>query len=290
MGNFIDKYNSVRFEAEKLIIEQEINALPIDPFKIARNLDIELKPLPSIEGGASGMLLYVGGEFGIAYPTRINNEGFIRFSVAHEIGHYRLPGHIEAIFDGKGKHISQAGFLNKNRYELEADHFAAVLLMPKKFFISAAKKAGTGMRAIKSLAEFCKTSLEATALRYVQTTSEPMAVIRSDGLVIDYVFMSSSLMDFSGLEWIQKGTPLPKYSITYEFNTKRGDNSIKPEDKGNSEFQDWFDGPHQQEILEEVIHLGQYGKSLTILSEIELQDEIEDEEQELLESWKPRFK
>ncbi len=236
------------------------------------------------------MLLYGGGRFGIGYPTHINNEGFQRFSVAHEIGHYRLPGHTEAILDTNGKHHSHAGFMKNNSYEREADHFAAVLLMPTRLFSSAAKRAGNGLKAIKILAEHCITSLEATALRYVQTTNEPLAVIRSEGDIIDYVFMSRSLMEFSGLEWISKSTPLPNYSVTYEFNTKRDDNQNKTEVSGSSEFQEWFGGLHQQEVFEEVIYLGRYGKSLTILSEIEPQDEIEDDEQELLESWKPRFK
>lgn len=290
MSNFSDKFYSARIEAEKLIRELKINSLPIDPFQIARNLNIELRSLPSIVGGASGMLLHVNGEFGIAYPTHINNVGFQRFSVAHEIGHYRLPGHTEAIFDADGIHRSHAGFQENNKYEQEADHFAATLLMPNKLFVSAARRAGNGLKAIKSLAEKCITSLEATAIRYIQTTNQPMAVIRSDGNIIDYVIMSRSLKDFPGLEWISKETPLPRYCITYQFSGQRSEEINKLEDSGSSEFQDWFDGPHQQEVFEEVIHLGKYKKFLTILSEIEPQDDIENEEQELNDSWEARFK
>ena len=75
-----DQFFKVRQEAEQLLRELQIEALPIDPFAIARQLDIELKPLPASAGGASGMLLHVSGVFGIGYPTHINNEGFRRFS------------------------------------------------------------------------------------------------------------------------------------------------------------------------------------------------------------------
>ena len=40
----------VRLEAEKLLKELGINEAPINPFEIARRLDIELRPLPDNEG------------------------------------------------------------------------------------------------------------------------------------------------------------------------------------------------------------------------------------------------
>ena len=54
-----DQFFKVRQEAERLLRKFGIDALPIDPFAIARQLDIELKPLPASAGGASGMLLHV---------------------------------------------------------------------------------------------------------------------------------------------------------------------------------------------------------------------------------------
>ena len=115
------------------------------------------------------MLLHMGGVFGIGYPTHINNQGFRRFSVAHELGHYRLPGHIEAVLGDQGRHFSKAGFRSTGRYEQEADQFASTLLMPAKLFAAAAGRAGDGLQAIKTLQATCETSLEVTAIRYAQT-------------------------------------------------------------------------------------------------------------------------
>ena len=39
----------------------------------------------------------VGNMFGIAYATHIDNVGFQNFSVGHELGHYFLPGHVDAV-------------------------------------------------------------------------------------------------------------------------------------------------------------------------------------------------
>jgi len=49
-----DQFFKVRQEAEQLLRELQIEALPVDPFAIAHQLDIELKPLPASAGGASG--------------------------------------------------------------------------------------------------------------------------------------------------------------------------------------------------------------------------------------------
>ena len=43
------------------------------------------------------MLIRYGQEFYIAYATHIQSEGFRRFSVAHELDHYFLPGHIDHV-------------------------------------------------------------------------------------------------------------------------------------------------------------------------------------------------
>ncbi|MYF98827.1 ImmA/IrrE family metallo-endopeptidase [Candidatus Poribacteria bacterium] len=277
-------------EAECLLRELGINTLPIDPFVVADLLDIDLRPLPASNGGVSGMLLHVNGEFGIAYPTHIKNEGFKRFSLAHEIGHYRLPGHIDAVLDANGQHISKAGFRSTDRYEQEADHFASALLMPKKLFIAAMRSAGDGLQAIETLQEKCETSLESTAIRYVQTSRNPVVVIRSGDRAIDYAVMSDRFKEFPGLDWIRKGMPLPPSSITASFNANRDNITRGKRVEGEGCLQDWFNGPHRQEIIEEVVGLGSYGKTLTVLTGMEHPDEVEDDETELVESWDVRFR
>lgn len=290
MARWRDDSFTVHQEAEQLLRDLRIDALPIDPFEIARQLDIELEPLPASAGGASGMLLHVDGVFGIGYPTHINNEGFKRFSVAHEIGHYRLPGHIDAVLNTRGQHFSKAGFRSADRYEREADQFASALLMPAKLFVAAAGRAGDGLRAIETLQAACETSLEATAIRYAQTSGEPVAVIRSSANTIDYAVMSGPLKDFPGLDWIRKGTPLPSASVTADFNADAENIARGCRAEGQGCLQNWFNGQHRQEMVEEVVGLGSYGKALTVLTGIDHPDEFEDEENDLEVSWAVRFR
>ena len=136
--------------------------LPIDPFEIADELEITVQAKPASAAGVSGMLLRHGDVFGILYATHIESEGFQRFSVAHELGHYLLDGHIDHVLpDRDGMHESRAGFVSADPFELEADHFAAGLLMPGRLFSDALKRAGDGLSAVEHLAESCKTSLTA---------------------------------------------------------------------------------------------------------------------------------
>lgn len=285
-----DPFVKVRWEAERLLQELGIDQLPVDPFEIAERLDITMQPLPASAGGASGMLLHVSGVFGIGYPTHIDNDGFKRFSVAHEIGHYRLPGHVDAVVDARGQHFSKAGFRSSDRYEQEADHFASALLMPTSLFSEAARRAGDGLKAIETLQAQCETSLEATAIRYAQTIRDPVAVIRSEGGFIDYAFMSDSLKEFPDLDWIRKGTPLPTGSVTAGFNQDADKIARARRADGASSLQNWFNGPHRQEIIEEVVGLGRYGKTITVLTGMEPPDEVEDEEEDLEGSWAVRFR
>jgi hypothetical protein len=55
-------------------------------------------------------------------------------------------------------------------------------------------------------------------------------------------------------------------------------------------LQDWFGGPYDIEITEDVIGLGSYGKTLTVLYDIDLPDEEErEQESSMRDSWTPRF-
>lgn len=83
---------------------------------------------------------------------------------------------------------------------------------------------------------------------------------------------------------------MPSDSVTADFNAEAENIARGRQAEGQSCLQDWFSGPHRQEILEEVVGLGSYGKTLTVLTGMEPPDEMEDEEDDLEESWAVRFR
>ncbi len=102
--------------------------------------------------------------------------------------------------------------------------------------------------------------------------------------------MSNPLKDFPRLDWIRRGTPLPSESVTATFNADAENVARGRRVHGESSLQDWFNGPHRQAIVEEVVGLGSYGKTLTVLTGMEPPDEFEDDESGLEESWAVRFR
>ncbi|WP_447985441.1 ImmA/IrrE family metallo-endopeptidase [Nitrospira sp. Nam74] len=277
--------------AEQLIRDLGITTLPIDPFAIARNRKIEVCPKPSSSAGVSGMLIRVGNSFAIGYATHIDNIPFQRFSVSHELGHYFLPGHTDAVLGDSDVHESHAGFTSSNRYEIEADHFAAGLLMPNQLFLPALCRAGTGLAAIECLAGSCTTSLLATAIRVIECTTGPMAIVVSTANKIDYCCMSETFKDIDGITWLRKNQPVPRTTPTFQFNLEPTKVQRGARTQGISNLQEWCSSDRSIAITEDVIGLGTYGKTLTVLYDIDLLDEEEeDEEDSLIESWTPRFR
>ncbi|MGH8758722.1 MAG: ImmA/IrrE family metallo-endopeptidase [Burkholderiales bacterium] len=286
-----DPYAFASLAAERLIKGFGINALPVDPFAIARDREITVMAKSACDAGVSGMLLRVGNEFAIAYATHIDNEPFQRFSVSHELGHYFLPGHVDAVLDANGMHESRAGFASNNRYEIEADRFAAGFLMPRHLFFPALERAGQGLAAIEALAGLSKASLHATAIRYTQCTRDPVAIVVSVGNRIDHCFMSEALKAVNGIDWIRKREAVPHSTPTFAFNQDATNVQRAVRIEETSNLQDWFGGRRSIEIREDVIGLGSYGKTVTVLYDIALPDaEEEEDEESLIESWTPRFR
>lgn len=282
-------------KAEALLRDEGITTLPVDPFAIAANRGIEVRPKPEIAAGVSGMLLRHGNVFGILYATNIPSEGFQRFSVGHELGHYFLEGHIDHILPEDGVHESRAGFVSADPYELEADQFAAGLLMPSAPFERALARQDSGLEIVKSLATLCRTSLTATAIRYAELTDDAVAVIISTGPVIDFCFLSDTMKSLPELTWVRKGTPVPKSTVTAQINADPGRIASADHAEADIDIMDWLGGKHSIRATEQAVGLGRYGKTLTVLTCPSVQDETyrEDEgenDEDLAEHWTPRFR
>jgi hypothetical protein len=276
------RFNATK-RGEELAREQEVTSLPVKPMEIAENLGILVEPLPSDRKGVSGMLLQSGGSFGILYASYLENEGFENFCIAHELGHYHMPGHPQ--------HESKAGFVSHEQFEHEADHFAAGLLMPAYLFDRELNRHVSGLAAVEALREQCGTSLTATAIRYAQRSPDAVAIIVSQGNSVNYCFMSDELAQVRGVSWVRKNSQLPAGSVTDRFNQNPDNVLTAQRAQGDASFSDWFGPDHDIELFEEVVGLGSYGYTLTVLSADNIPDEEElDDEGTLKESWGAKFR
>lgn len=275
--------------AEQLLNDLGINSLPVDVFGIAKEIGVPVKEKPDARSGVSGALVKIGSNFAIAYATHIQSLGFRRFSIAHELGHLHIPGHAESLLPpSQTMHESRAGYRSENPLEREADEFAANLLMPKHLFEAAMHRSGDGLSAILELSDLCETSRLATAIRYVSLSGEALAVVVSEGSTLKYAFLSDELKEFRRISWPRRNSPLPVVP-TAAFNEHPVNVDDCRQEEHETPMGDWFGGDHSATLHEEIIGLGQYGRTLTVLRSEILADEDE-VARDLEESWRPRFR
>jgi Zn-dependent peptidase ImmA (M78 family) len=267
--------------ASEVIAKRNISALPVDPFAIAALEGILCDKISSASPGISGCLLKSADRFGIFYSDSFSSDGFRRFTVAHELGHYFLDAHYEHIFaEGNVRHQSDSGFTSDDRYEREADTFAAALLMPETLFKTACAWVKPGLEAVEALAEQCGTSLTATAIRYAILSDDPITVVCSKDNRVQFAFMSDSLMERHGLTWIKKNSGIPEGTATSRFNKDPKNVAQAKRVTSTSAMDAWFDCGGSLEVVEEVAGLGSYGRTLTVLWGESLPDPDEEEESE----------
>ena len=279
-------------QAEQLLQDENLLELPVDLEALAQTRRIFIQAMDSAEEGVSGMLLRHGDTFGILYSTRILNIGFQRFSIAHELGHFFIDGHLDQIpFDGN-MHSSRAGFVSSDSYEREADHFAAGLLMPTTLVCGVINEESEGLCGIEVVQQKADTSLTAAAIRYIGLTDVAAAIIVSRNGRVDYCFMSETMRSLKEIAWLRKGTLIPSDTVTESILDKSEEEQREARAEGEVDITTWFGGRKSVTAWEEVIGLGSYGRVLTVLTCPDLVDEDEDEDSDeaLEESWTPRFR
>lgn len=284
--------SSAELLGEQIATERESPALPIDIRAIADGYGVAVVAKPTRDG-VSGFFIRAGSSFTIAYSSRLNNVGFERFSIGHELGHLCLPGHVDHVLDADGIHESSAGFTSKDPHEIEADQFSVGLLMPRKLFLPAMEKVPDGLRGVEQLATLCATSLTTTAIRTAECSKESLAVVICRGDRIESGKMSDRFKEMRGLKWLKKGQPIPDRTLTRGFVSDAERVRLARRDDDSTHLHAWFgDGPDIR-VTEEVIGLGDYGRTLTILTpeeDPEDYDERKEEEEAEDRSWDLTFK
>jgi Zn-dependent peptidase ImmA (M78 family) len=146
---------------------------------IARQLGLRVVEV-NAESFDGALLRVVGEPKGtVALRRTIAEEGRKRFTLAHEIGHYLLPNQQEALRPCVPTEI-ESWSAETAGYEVDANTFAAEVLMPRER-IADALKAAPALAAARALAAELGTSLTATLLRLVESSTFRVALVVSRG-------------------------------------------------------------------------------------------------------------
>lgn len=126
--------------ARALLREFRIAEPPINPFDLARELDILVVP-QRMDDDVSGMLLRKDGSCVIGVNKAHSRERQ-RFTVAHELGHLRLHEGRPLILDTDARvnYRNSVSSMATDREEIDANRFAAALLAPEEMVRRAAQR------------------------------------------------------------------------------------------------------------------------------------------------------
>lgn len=209
--------------------------------------------------GAAARLIYTEG----VRPAIIRVNKSIspprrkRFAIAHELGHYELRHS-----PGAPTECAERQFLlwykSQNQKEVEANLFAAELLMPKAFFQKRIEMTLPSMDLIGSLAEQFQTTLTATAIRYVDLCGERCALVLSSSGRVTWTRRSSEFP-----YWISPGRALSQNTFAANFFA---DQRV-PAEMQTVRLDAWIDGnvSSRETIREHSRALSSYESVLTLL-------------------------
>lgn len=172
---------------------------PVDVESLAKNCHEIFKwhdAITSVVGadipGFDGCLSYLGDGNGWAliYNEAVNSKGRVRFTQAHELGHYILHRAAQTEFNCTDQDMDdwQA---DERRIEIEADSFAANLLMPLDDFRQQISPR-VDFEQLGDCAARYGVSLTAAALRWVSATDKKVVLIASNDGFMRWSYSSES--------------------------------------------------------------------------------------------------
>ena len=189
-----------------------------------------------------------------------------RFTAAHELGHYFIDNHRNALINGVGPHPSFTEFVTNLIVERQADEFAATLLMPPKRFRSEASRLEVGLESIAKMAELFKTSIMSTAIRYARSDVAPVTVMLWAETERRWCWSSADVWGITQNKAYRRTARVPEGSVTLSLLESA---SIDTVTERGTVLSEWFPfiptGSMKDKVCrEEAIRLGNFGV-LTLL-------------------------
>jgi hypothetical protein len=250
---------NARNEATGLLDELGINELPIVPVDICNKLQIHYSE--DILETIDGMLILdmSRNQNLICINSQINEQSRKNFTIAHELGHLCLHSFTQKEFYCSSA-VIESFKSTLNAIELSANEFASELLMPFFIYQPLVAKMEVDWDRIKELASLSKTSLQATAIRFIDLTQTACCLIISQSNNVIWFHRSKDFQPYVQMQ----SRLLSKDSIAYSIF--RG--AEPPDHFEDVKADNWLTGRginKYTEILEWSLPLNSYGQVLTLL-------------------------
>ena len=257
---------------EQISEQSGFREVPIDPIVCVEREWPRLCAAGADFGEAfDGRLEYDGQRFFLFYNTKYDgwshigsNHPKVRFTIAHELGHFYLDSHREFLLKGGGAHGSCTDFLADTLVEREADCFAAGLLMPSYLLGHRVNEEPPCLGAVKAMAERFQVSLTSMLVRWIQLSDFPCALACVRQGKIEWGFLSAGYRRF-GFYRVRRGSIVSSAAMEF-FRIDPRISRYRVGD-GWAETSEWFDGNGPQvEVKEEYVSIPQTSQMFVLIS------------------------
>jgi Zn-dependent peptidase ImmA (M78 family) len=153
-----------------ILKEFSLKTIPIPIEQVAKHRGVKVMPY-DLGQNISGVLIIENGKGIIGYNQK-ESKVRRRFTIAHELGHFELHKNQNHLFVDKDykilfRHIPTLQSETSQLHEIEANSFAAALLMPETFLLEEISKIDFDLGSEKAIKELAKKfDVSSTAMSY----------------------------------------------------------------------------------------------------------------------------
>jgi len=242
--------------ARALLRRFKISTTP-DLSELADRIGLEICEVES-EGFEGALVRIPNKPTGIvAVKATIREPGRKRFTIAHELGHYILPGHGELDCVCKSRDV-ESWSRGAPEHEIDANRFASELLIPSAQAATIVRQESATVVVAKKISAKFQTSLTAATVKCVDVTEEQCALVVSDSGIIEWWRPGPQFQHYIK----RKGTEVSVESLA--------SNLFRPteerEQDGAVRAEAWLAGHVFGKVWEDSILLPYYNRVLTIVT------------------------
>ena len=168
--------------------------IPVPIEELAERLDIISIEELATKGFAAALVTDANKVSGGILVARSISSERRRYSIGHELGHFLIPTHV---VPPEGRFLCSSEDMlrfnsreqqRRQRMEFEANHFAALLLMPPPILRAELARKAPSLNEVVRLAREFGVSKEAMARSYVEYNRSDLAIVRiKDGKVLNAI-------------------------------------------------------------------------------------------------------
>lgn len=248
------------------VFEDHWGDLPVNPESIIEDCGLTLS-YGDYGSAFDGSLEHRKGRFHVycnVPPSEERGSPRVRFTLGHELGHYFIDEHRNALTSGRApQHGSFIYDTHENQAELEADFFAASLLMPYSRFRKALGAGTENLQTILDISSTFNVSTQCAAIRCVEWSEWLCAIVmfregKKPWWLVSPTLASSGYRFFRRLDCYEPA----RGSATFDAGQPDADNwSVV---KSTTTAAMWFAGVAESSarnviLSEEAVRLGRHG-------------------------------